>query len=632
MERITHYSSPEKPWGKAHTPKRYLHAPFSENIVTMWPNTTILIGETEGGMDSQKSAHGRSGESVLPSCAMAFLYRKQLPDFKKATYETREDGIPIHIINQSFDSFSIRMESFCSVERIPTVYTKLIVKNTSKKQIEDRVSVIARTGKEFDLLGVVEPDGYEPPEPSANRMKTLMPWERDEEKMTDKQYTVYFRADKDIRISHIDYASDFDFSLEAGAETILYFAFGRGKIDKNFCYETEKQKAEAFWEAELSKIKVFPKKDDPFFYAMYRSLVAQGLQMFTYPKGINYILMRQGGLQRRIWPTENRAMIEALVHIGDFEKYIDAIFNTYFNVMQAENGEIINFGIPWAAVTCSVLDSFGVVAQKYNWLYEKYKDKAWRAFLWAEETRNSTKGAPGLVEGIFPPKLASDYPAVCQMWGQTDIWNLNGYEKYAKGLRARGDVHADEVEKAAKEYRSVLESVFRNVAEAQKDSDILILPIDASGNQEIEDIVRTQTVADGIFHEIALISAGIGGYDTEPVRKIMKHRFEIKGCWENGMVMPFEKSDASNKGRRWYGNWMESKLYWYFRKIGQDEKAKELLDAQLKYMMTNEFYMAERYDDCDPWYLPWCPNCSANGRTILMLCDWYIDKEKNESI
>ena len=57
-----------------------------------------------------------------------------------------------------------------------------------------------------------------------------------------------------------------------------------------------------------------------------------------------------------------------------------------------------------------------------------------------------------------------------------------------------------------------------------------------------------------------------------------------------------------------------------------DGKAKPFLDAQLHFNMTNEYYMSERYDDCDPWYIPWCPNASANGRTILMLCDWYVDR------
>ena len=41
--------------------------------------------------------------------------------------------------------------------------------------------------------------------------------------------------------------------------------------------------------------------------------------------------------------------------------------------------------------------------------------------------------------------------------------------------------------------------------------------------------------------------------------------------------------------------------------------------------MTDEYYMQERYDDHDPWFAPWSPNFSANGRMIIMLLDYYAD-------
>jgi hypothetical protein len=53
---------------------------------------------------------------------------------------------------------------------------------------------------------------------------------------------------------------------------------------------------------------------------------------------------------------------------------------------------------------------------------------------------------------------------------------------------------------------------------------------------------------------------------------------------------------------------------------------KEILDAQLKYIMTPEYYMMERYDETNPFYTPWLPNASANGRTMLMILDYYGSK------
>ena len=44
-----HLSSPDKPWGKPFTNKLYIHPPFSENIVTLWPNSMVMIGEIPPG-------------------------------------------------------------------------------------------------------------------------------------------------------------------------------------------------------------------------------------------------------------------------------------------------------------------------------------------------------------------------------------------------------------------------------------------------------------------------------------------------------------------------------------------------------------------------------------------------------
>lgn len=629
MKQVTHYSSPDNPWGKSHTPKRYIHPPFSENIVTMWPNTIVLIGENPGGCAPQLIEPGRINECKTPSAGMAFLYRNQLPDSQNAIYETRNDGIPVHMLKQNFGTFEICMESFCDTERITTAFTKLEIRNMTDGDISDRISLIARTGREFDLLGLIDPDGYTPIEPSVNRWKTMAPWDRSQNKMSDQTYTVYFRTEGNMQIGFADqYSISFDFQLKQGENCVIYCAFGRGKCSESFDYDASKQATEAFWEQELKQIAVIPNKEDAEFCAMYRSLVAQSLQMFMYPNGMQYVIMRQGGLQRLMWPTENRSMIDAMVLIGDFKKYLAAILNTYFHVMQAENGEIINFGVPWAAVTGSVLDSFSTIAGRYEDFYEQYKEYAWKAFLWMEETRNATRKDPDLVGGLFPPKMASDYPGVCQMWGQTDVWNLIAYEKYAHMLQKRNDVHAQQVVESAQEYRSLLDTIFDKCALEQKDSEYFILPLDAGNNQEVEKNMRKTILAGGVSNEYRLISAGIGGYDSEPVRKLLKYRLETQRYFENGMVLPFDKSGVSNTGRRWYGNWLESKLYWYYRKIGKDNEAKELLDAQILYNMTPEYYMSERYDDCDPWYMPWCPNCSANGRTILMLCDWYLSERK----
>jgi hypothetical protein len=77
----------------------------------------------------------------------------------------------------------------------------------------------------------------------------------------------------------------------------------------------------------------------------------------------------------------------------------------------------------------------------------------------------------------------------------------------------------------------------------------------------------------------------------------------------------------------WYGSWTDLEWFKYYERSGQREKMKEILDAQLKYIMTPEYYMMERYDETNPFYAPWLPNASANGRTMLMMLEYYGSKK-----
>ena len=89
--------------------------------------------------------------------------------------------------------------------------------------------------------------------------------------------------------------------------------------------------------------------------------------------------------------------------------------------------------------------------------------------------------------------------------------------------------------------------------------------------------------------------------------------------------MPYFKisSKRSVAGHTWYTSYSDMYWFYHYLAIGEREKAENILVGQLKYGMTPEYYMLERYADNDPYFTPWLPNASANGRTIMMLCDFY---------
>ena len=637
MEKITHFSSTTQPWGKSHTPKRYISPPFSENIITLWPSTMVCIGEICGGKEPQIFTQGKIAESKYESSVIAFLYKEQLFDQYKVTNKIRDDGIPVHTVCHTLDDAEFELETFCNTDRVSTVFARATITNTSESEISDVVTLVSRTGPEFDLLGICEPDGYTRSEPSLHRMKLLPPWKHKCGCMTDGTYSVYYKASGNVEAVDSDSFSNnftdkdgiyFYFTLKKGEKATIDLCFGRGNAFLDFCYESEKQKTVDFWEKELSKITSFPNKNDPFTFKMFRSLVAQGLQMFNYPKDCDYIIMRQGSIQRRMWPTENRSMIQALSIIGDFEEYLDAILDTYFNVLQDESGKIVNFGIHWASITGAVIDSFCASAKKYEKIYKKYIEGAFKAFLWIKAQIDSTYSDKLQTPGLFPADHDSDYPAVAQSWARTDVWNLLSIEALGQVLEKYGDERYLKVYSFAKEYRKTITDIFEKFAKQAKNEKYLVLPEDPKNDKELEKHLRKAHPHHGQFSPFILLHSGIAGYGTENAEKVIAYfRDELKDH-QNGLVLPFNEVNITSKGTQWYLNWLEYKLYFYYRKAGKPEIAKEFLQAQLKYAMTNEFYMAERYDDHDAYFTPWCPNCSAAGRTIMMLCDWYDGKNE----
>ncbi len=625
-EKITSYRPKESyNWERPFTFKRYINPPFAENIVTEWSNTMILIGENAGGSEPQRHHDGHVNDSILPSAAMLFLYKNEIPDLKTVDYITRNDGIPVHGLIKSFGDLSLTMEAFCNTERIPTAFVRVKIKNLTKERLSDTVSLLARTDSELELIGARDPDGYNFPAFPLERWMAADAWEFSNGVLTDGTYRIYCITDGGITASAgKDGILDFNFVLDAGEEALIELAFGRGRISADFSYEIQKEKCEEFWERELSKITLFPNKEDPDFYAMYRSLAAEILQMFNYPKGVNYVHPRQGALQRLLWPVEFREMIKALAVIGEYEKYLDETLNVLFNVMQSrreENyGQVVNFGIPWGAVTGSAVECFAAAALSSKKLYMKYKDSAYSAFGWIESFRNSTKGSAEFANGIFPPLQSCDAPTVGQLWGLTDAWNIQGYRLYLKALKRYGDEHTSEVEAALRDYYSSMEAIFKRVVIEPGLTDGLIIPLDARNDPEIERAIEGASFQRSLY-EYFIIAIGLAGYGTPTAEKMIERCYKAE-CAERGLTLGSKQSGVRQE-TRYYGSLTDAEMYYYYRRLGENEKAREILEAQLTYLMSKEYYMGERYDKYDPYYFPWSPNGSASGRTLLMLCDYY---------
>ena len=81
--------------------------------------------------------------------------------------------------------------------------------------------------------------------------------------------------------------------------------------------------------------------------------------------------------------------------------------------------------------------------------------------------------------------------------------------------------------------------------------------------------------------------------------------------------------NAAGKSVVWYVSTAEFAFFKYFHRHGMQERCEQIIRDQIRFSMTDEYYMVERFHEDNPWFIPWSPNASANGRLISMLITYY---------
>lgn len=621
-------------WSPPFTPKRYLHPPFAEHMLTMWPDLRVMSGPIV-----EQTCHYRSS-------AFRILYGAELepPDFEAVQYETRGDGVPIHAIRQKLGPCEMRMESFGAFPkpgtRVPGAYTRFTLTNTSDVAVEDTLAILPRTGREDHLVGL-EVDGYDHYDNNVHNWGFLVtawqPLEMEKEHilLSDGEYSL--RLQKPERLT-CSWKGDVpgpwahrrllrvSYRLAAGESVQFDVAFRFGAIEP-FDYDALRAADEQFWLGELKRVKHWP--GQPEHQPMVRSIVLQCLQMFCYPVGKNYVLPRQGGLQRVIWPCEAMEYLMALDRIGDFCDYTNTAYETYFFQLQDKEGEhagaVRNLsGNQWGSITGGSCWScaYHLLAMDNRALFDHFRDSLYLAFGWMQRMRARTLDADVAGKGLFPAMQSCDWPGVYQNWCYTDGVNLEGYRHLALLFEHFNDPAASEIRAAYEDYFArMCGCLERELAKNDRSDEILLT---ASLGVPMTDPPSGAYFSDGPG---MLLRCGVMKPGSEAMR-LLENYFRNRGCMKNGltglmndgMLRQGANSDPY-AGHTWYTSF--SDLYWYYAwlQTGEYEKARETLEAQFKYGMSPEFYLNERYADNDPYWVPWCPNASANGRLLNMLCD-----------
>ena len=623
-----------KQWQRPKTTRRYIHPPMAERMFTMWREGKIVFGENELAVRSQYYD--------LISSGMWFLDGEGNPfDFHDARLFQREDGIPVHGLGFKLGEVDLGIEAFADFERVPACHIKVKVENPTFYEASCDFGFMLRTGNEGDVTGnnkgliFASPDVYQSYAPLLDAWRDMpSTWRLCGNVFTDGTREILAQGDIDFSFSAECGVAKTAITLLPGESREVVFTFDIGKA-KAVDYEASKALCVKAWEGELAKINKISdsvRNNAPVFRAI-KNLTVQLLQCFTRPKGVDFVLARQGGLQRQVWTYETMPVLEALERLGDFDSYIEPIIDVYFNRFATESGEIVPLAIPWAMATGNVLYSFGTYAKSRGdkAFFEKYRDTAYKAFLWMKNLRASVKAEPGVVEGLFPPLRSCDDELVFQSWCSTDNFNIKGIAALAEAFEFFGDKDSGEVRAELESYRARMLELWAGFRDAQTGKELKI-PFSPGVPDEV--IMRTyhfsypiSYMAEGLdfpmedalrvidtYTELGMIKPDGTLYDRMPDRKVEEGA-------ENGSSL--YNFDENGKCIVWYVCCHEYLWFKYFMRHGDRERCKKVLEGVFRFAMTDEYYMCERYNQRDPYFAPWSPNASANGRTINMLLDYY---------
>lgn len=590
----------EGQWHRPFTTRRCLHPPRSDRMVTLWAEGKLLLGRVRRGKD-----HTSYADLVSHGLWLVERMDRKL-DFRRVRHLTPCGSVPVFGLEHRAGGFSYRLEAFCSTERNCRCYGKLTLKNLAPFRATTQAGLALRTGKEKDLA-FGSPDEYISYDPELSAFLAVPPsWKQEGEVLRDGEATL--RVKGEIPLSFDEGAGILRTEplwLEPEEEKSLTFSFGLGEA-ADFDYEEKRRECLDFWETELSRIAPAHRRDPIEGFAV------QILQGLCHYEGEEALVLRQGGLQRLIWPWEAMPALEALGRIGDFSREIEQVLSFYFDTMQEPDGEVKTVGEGWASVTASCLYSLATyAAQKGDpSYYARYRHKAMAAFHWLKAKRKESEGIEGAVSGLFPPMRGNDWPQLFQHWTNTDVFAYFSMRALEKAAKVFHDPRAGEIRGEADDYLSRLRTLFDAWSKSQT-GDELRVPLTPDGNDSF--------FLEG-FHPYLLQGAFVrtGAVSERDIDRILRYHERV-GLKHGGLHSRMPYRDGTSE--IFYT--CNGDFHWFYTylALGRKEEAQKVLEDTLTYSCTEEGVMIERYHADDPYYVPWSPNVSACGRTILMLLD-----------
>ena len=543
-------------------------------------------------------------------------------DFRSAEMMIPEGGEPDHAQKWRVGPLEVTLAACAPFGRKPSAFIRLTARNVGSKDLIEPVAFLLREGLESKLI-FGAPDVYRSYNPSVADWAAISPkgWRRDGNVMRHGERFVAF-ADAPFAWDAEKGAARFAFDLKPGEAKSIELEIGKGECQA-IGYDAARKAMLADWAKELAKLKLpagmsnqpcqangrarTPSAPQPA--RIIRNLAVQMLQCLSMPTEGDFVLPRQGGLQRYVWPGDADCFLEALDAIG-YGEYVAKCIDFYYSHCQRANGEAGPFRNNWAGDTASVLKSFArhctVTDDAECW--RRWRDAAFKAFGWIESKRREGGG-------LFPSMKATDHPAVLRAWGSNDLKGLEAYVAFLAAVEKFGDSRTAEVKSAEASYRAAMTKVMDVQRRKYAGKDEFEVPITADGCDDPFLEVFMFYLHPGRFAENGLLT-------TDEMMRLRTWLMRRGYANENGLYANNQLSrNPERRNHIWYTTWTELQWFRAWQRVGRSDLAEKTLDACLKYALTDELYVGERYHDANPWYYPWSPNASGSGRITMMLLE-----------
>ncbi|MCE5259161.1 MAG: hypothetical protein LLG44_08905 [Chloroflexi bacterium] len=619
-------------WDQPKTTKLYLHPPLANRQITLWPDFKVISKAVVPLQGQQPDDFG-----------LRFLFGEpfEAPDWLQSRWHIRDDGAPIPSLTYAWAELQIDLEAFCDTALQPMTYIKLTLSNPSPAACTARVGLMLRSGLDRLLIGM-DGDYYASYRPQLGHWDMIAnTWKIEGGLLSDGMHQVGINLPSGAATIwqmqepgsyQVKNVMALQIALEGCARAELYLAMGvQPPAVSAEAYNQAKAQAEAFWRAQMLKIEHKPALP-PTLVPMFNHLVSQSLQMLA-TTCAGEVWPRQGGRYDGVWPVEAMEWLRALDRLGlhEWTAKAYAFFRQRQIVDGEEAGRFMGANSPhWQNETGGVLFGLGahLLYQHNPQVLQEWRGPILAAVAYIERLRSQTRDDPdALGYGLLPAGIGHDWQLKGQYWCFSDGIMYMGLQAVAEAFAALDDPDAPRLLAIASDYCACLKRTLSLLTIGQASREDIYLP-NILGMAESYPPTGPYA-GDGPSN---LIRAGI----IEPNSALfgrLERFWRRLGWMQHGLTDPMTECLMTQgyfadpwAGYTWYVS--SSDLQWFkgWLARGEREKAAETLYAQMRYGMSKEYYMLERYAANDPTFCPWQPNASANGRLIEMLFDFYGER------